>query len=316
VRLRPHPGSSPSTTTSDLLGPGSSTRRTPRSSLGADRRGPAGADGRSRWPRCWRRAGTRCRSSSGPGVGDPSVLGSSGSARGHWVMFIIGISSPVLAHRRSAPPAHALRPGPGVPARSPGILRPCPPCGWLPPSSTPSWGPRRQRPPHRRRPGGGHRGRSRPVRPAELAVTGYPPEDLLLKPGFVDDATAALHQVARRLPGVSLWSASWSGSTRSIDPRPPGGPDHRWVGESPGPWRPSPWPTRRPCAPAAGWSASTTSASCPTTACSTRNGGSPRARAVHAVLGGRDPLRGEHLRGRVVPDGPVAAQGRAGASLV
>ncbi|MHB8219152.1 MAG: NAD+ synthase [Acidimicrobiales bacterium] len=30
----------------------------------------------------------------------------------------------------------------------------------------------------------------------ELAVTGYPPEDLLLKPGFVADGVAALHEVA------------------------------------------------------------------------------------------------------------------------
>src|SRR3974377_743741 len=31
----------------------------------------------------------------------------------------------------------------------------------------------------------------------ELAVTGYPPEDLLLKPGFVADNVAALEEVAR-----------------------------------------------------------------------------------------------------------------------
>src|SRR5271157_3524332 len=32
----------------------------------------------------------------------------------------------------------------------------------------------------------------------ELAVTGYPPEDLLLKPGFVADSVRALERVARR----------------------------------------------------------------------------------------------------------------------
>jgi NAD+ synthase (glutamine-hydrolysing) len=31
----------------------------------------------------------------------------------------------------------------------------------------------------------------------ELAITGYPPEDLLLKPGFVADNTVALSKVAR-----------------------------------------------------------------------------------------------------------------------
>ncbi len=32
----------------------------------------------------------------------------------------------------------------------------------------------------------------------ELALTGYPPEDLLLKPGFVDDSVKALHKLATR----------------------------------------------------------------------------------------------------------------------
>src|SRR6478672_4296819 len=32
----------------------------------------------------------------------------------------------------------------------------------------------------------------------ELAITGYPPEDLLLKPGFVADNRAALEKVAAR----------------------------------------------------------------------------------------------------------------------
>src|SRR5512133_3002771 len=31
----------------------------------------------------------------------------------------------------------------------------------------------------------------------ELAVTGYPPEDLLLRPGFVRAAEASLHEIAR-----------------------------------------------------------------------------------------------------------------------
>src|SRR5437667_1250830 len=32
----------------------------------------------------------------------------------------------------------------------------------------------------------------------ELAVTGYPPEDLVLRPAFVDDNLAAVHELARR----------------------------------------------------------------------------------------------------------------------
>ncbi len=37
----------------------------------------------------------------------------------------------------------------------------------------------------------------------EMAVTGYPPEDLLLKPGFVANAQLALEDIARRLPAVT-----------------------------------------------------------------------------------------------------------------
>jgi NAD+ synthase (glutamine-hydrolysing) len=36
----------------------------------------------------------------------------------------------------------------------------------------------------------------------ELAVTGYPPEDLLLKPGFVDDNRRALDEIARECSGI------------------------------------------------------------------------------------------------------------------
>jgi NAD+ synthase (glutamine-hydrolysing) len=36
----------------------------------------------------------------------------------------------------------------------------------------------------------------------ELAVTGYPPEDLLLKPGFVDDNRRALDEIARDCSGI------------------------------------------------------------------------------------------------------------------
>src|SRR3954447_24947191 len=36
----------------------------------------------------------------------------------------------------------------------------------------------------------------------ELAVTGYPPEDLLLRPGFVRAASASLEELARETHGI------------------------------------------------------------------------------------------------------------------
>src|SRR5438067_11242540 len=36
----------------------------------------------------------------------------------------------------------------------------------------------------------------------ELAVTGYPPEDLLLRPGFVRAAERTLHEIARSTRGI------------------------------------------------------------------------------------------------------------------
>lgn len=37
----------------------------------------------------------------------------------------------------------------------------------------------------------------------ELAITGYPPKDLLLKPAFIDDNLAALEEVARKTDGIA-----------------------------------------------------------------------------------------------------------------
>ncbi|MBI5587370.1 MAG: NAD+ synthase [Deltaproteobacteria bacterium] len=37
----------------------------------------------------------------------------------------------------------------------------------------------------------------------ELAVTGYPPEDLLLKPGFISDNIDTLHRIAKRIKGIT-----------------------------------------------------------------------------------------------------------------
>src|SRR6201989_2574550 len=37
----------------------------------------------------------------------------------------------------------------------------------------------------------------------ELAVTGYPPEDLLLRPGFLRAAERSLHEIARECRGIA-----------------------------------------------------------------------------------------------------------------
>ena len=37
----------------------------------------------------------------------------------------------------------------------------------------------------------------------ELAITGYPPEDLLLRPGFIKAAAEALEEVARACVGIT-----------------------------------------------------------------------------------------------------------------
>ena len=37
----------------------------------------------------------------------------------------------------------------------------------------------------------------------ELALTGYPPEDLLLKPGFIDANLDALREIARAAAGIT-----------------------------------------------------------------------------------------------------------------
>ncbi|MFV0318309.1 MAG: NAD+ synthase [Microthrixaceae bacterium] len=43
----------------------------------------------------------------------------------------------------------------------------------------------------------------------ELAITGYPPEDLLLKPGFLEDAARALHGVAEAVDGHCAAVVGW-----------------------------------------------------------------------------------------------------------
>src|SRR3990172_5745527 len=38
----------------------------------------------------------------------------------------------------------------------------------------------------------------------ELAITGYPPEDLLLKPGFIDDNYASLQKIAKKTSALDI----------------------------------------------------------------------------------------------------------------
>ena len=90
----------------------------------------------------------------------------------------------------------------------------------------------------------------------ELAIPGYPPEDLLLKPGFVADNVTALEKVAAATGQCAVVVG--------------------FVGAAPGARA---WPTQRPCAPAGVWSGSTANISCPTTACSTSSAGSCPARS-------------------------------------
>ena len=126
----------------------------------------------------------------------------------------------------------------------------------------------------------------------ELAITGYPPEDLLLKPGFVADNRAALEKVAAR-----------TGRCAAVVGFVDAGP------------RPATTPPR--CAPAARCRASTASACCPTTPCSTSSATSPPgSEPLAAVRDRRRAGRRVDLRGRVEPDGPIAEQAAGGAELI
>jgi len=57
----------------------------------------------------------------------------------------------------------------------------------------------------------------------ELAIPGYPPEDLLLKPGFVDDQQLALRRLAERITGHCAAVVGWveGHRRRGADPHDP-----------------------------------------------------------------------------------------------
>ena len=62
----------------------------------------------------------------------------------------------------------------------------------------------------------------------ELAVTGYPPEDLLLRPGFVDDSHAALADLAARTVGRCAVVVGWVEGHRHMGADPHDGLDGPW----------------------------------------------------------------------------------------
>ena len=62
----------------------------------------------------------------------------------------------------------------------------------------------------------------------ELAVTGYPPEDLLLKPGFVEDAAETLHELAREVVGHCVAVVGWVEGRRHQGADPHDATDGPW----------------------------------------------------------------------------------------
>ena len=52
----------------------------------------------------------------------------------------------------------------------------------------------------------------------ELAITGYPPEDLLLKPRFIADNLRALHEIARHCRGLAA-VVGYVGQSDGVDPK-------------------------------------------------------------------------------------------------
>ena len=108
----------------------------------------------------------------------------------------------------------------------------------------------------------------------ELAVSGYPPEDLLLKEHFLADVRAAVRAARAPRPTAS-WRSSGSPSA------------------------PTTSTTRPRCSPTASCGASTARSTCPTTACSTRCATSSPARARRRRRGRRREGRADDLRGHL-----------------
>lgn len=62
----------------------------------------------------------------------------------------------------------------------------------------------------------------------ELAICGYPPEDLLLKPGFVEQTQAALHRLAAECDGHAVAAVGWVDGRRHAGADPHDATDGPW----------------------------------------------------------------------------------------
>lgn len=62
----------------------------------------------------------------------------------------------------------------------------------------------------------------------ELAICGYPPEDLLLKPGFVEQSQAALHRLAAACDGHAVAAVGWVDGRRHPGADPHDATDGPW----------------------------------------------------------------------------------------
>ncbi|MFN7148450.1 MAG: NAD+ synthase [Microthrixaceae bacterium] len=62
----------------------------------------------------------------------------------------------------------------------------------------------------------------------ELAICGYPPEDLLLKPGFVEQTQAALHRLAAECNGHAAAAVGWVDGRRHAGADPHDATDGPW----------------------------------------------------------------------------------------
>ncbi len=127
----------------------------------------------------------------------------------------------------------------------------------------------------------------------ELAITGYPPEDLVLKPGFVADEPGGRSARWPRAPGRCAAVVGFVDADRDLHNAAAVCADGR---------------RRRP---------RTTSGSCPTTPCSTRPATfTPGVAPLSLVRDRRRAGRRVDLRGRGARPGPIAEQAAGGAELV
>ena len=158
------------------------------------------------------------------------------------------------------------------------------------------------------------------VDPRARASSGYPPEDLLLKDGFVDDGDRRAGEARRGSPDVPRDRGHGRPADDRASSSSPGPVDARDVAA--GPARvaaPRGSPTPRRWSAPAGSTARWRSGGCPTTACSTSSGGSRPGTGARRGLRRRGPGRRRRgLRGRLGRRGARrrARRGRRGLLVV